>query len=376
MKKLYHIYIKLFTFIFILTGCSGLPVSSDITTVDIKPQLENSVTLYASDIISEMRYIALETTNSSLLSSTGNIIIQQNGYFLMRDRNSLYMFDSNGKYIHQISKQGQGAEEYVNINNFDADNDNIYIYDGPRRRILVYSYDNKYLKTIKQQSNNITNVTHIHKLPEGFLCYQEPAMLYKKYKEAVPDLILFDENGNEKKILHYRTLNIDGSFPFMYGVPIPCFKKHNGRIFIYLPLQDTIFSVNGENLNPEIVINRGEHAVYPESMDSKDKRRIVDEKGVIVNKFTLNDKYLILCCEYRKQNVTFVYDFETKELKNVSKIINDFDNTYDIFTFDLTNNQMLDRKHAFEIIEEDRIPESVKNLKEDDNPVIRISTLK
>jgi hypothetical protein len=286
------------------------------------------------------------------------------------------MFDSNGKYVHQTGRCGQGPGDYVNINNFDADNDNIYIYDGSLRRILVYNYDNKYLKTIKIQSNSVTNVTHIQKLPDGFLCYQETAMLYKKYKEPVPDLILFDENGCEKKILHYRTLNINSSLPFMYGPPSPCFKKHKGKLFVYFPLQDTIFSISNDNLNTEIIINRGKHAVYPENLDSKNKRQIVDEKGLFINRFTLNDRYLILFCRYRDKHVTFMYDFETEKLKNVSKIINDFDNTYDITPIDLNDNLMSDGKQAFEIIEEDKVPESIKNLKEDDNPVIRISHLR
>jgi hypothetical protein len=374
MKKLSHIYIKLFAILFILAGCSETQTSSDILTIDIKPQIDNPVTLNASDIISEMRYIALETTDSSLLSEDGNKIVQQNGYFLMRDRSKLYMFDNNGKYICQTGNQGQGPEDYVNLNNFDADNDNIYLYDGPRRRILVYSYDNKYLKTIKIQSEKAPDVTYIQKLSTGgFLCYQDPMLLYKKYKEPVVDLILLDENGNEKKILHHRTLNIDHFLPFMYA---PCFKKHKDKVFVYLPLQDTIFSVSNESLNVEAVINRGEHAVYPENMDSKEERQIVNEKGLEVTKFTLNDKWLILYCRYRNKYPIFMYNFDTKELKNVSKIINDFDNTFDIFPFDLTDDRMLDRKHAFEIIEENKIPASIKNLKEDDNQIFRISNLK
>jgi hypothetical protein len=378
MKKLNHIYIKLFTFTAILAGCSGSPVSvsTNSITVDIKPQLENPVTLNAVDIISEMRYVALETTDSSLL---GNIefyaIIRQNEHFFIQYDQGLYIFDDKGQYIRQIGRQGQGPEEYVRLFNFDVDNDFIYLYDGARQRMLVYSYDNKYLRTVNVRSDSIS-VTRIKKLPDGFLCYQEPALLYNKYRKPVPDLILFDENGNIKKILHYRTLNIDSLFPYMFGPPSPTFKKHNDKLFIYLPLQDTIFSVSGENLNTEIVINRGEHAVYPESIDNREKQQIADEKGVFVNSFTVNDNCLVLYCEYRKQNITFMYSFKTNELKNVSKIINDFDDTYDISTFDLNGNQMLDRKLAFEIIEEDRIPESLKNLDEEDNPVIRISTLK
>jgi hypothetical protein len=38
MKKLSHIFVKLFIFIVIVTGCSEAPSSSDILTIDIVPQ--------------------------------------------------------------------------------------------------------------------------------------------------------------------------------------------------------------------------------------------------------------------------------------------------------------------------------------------------
>jgi hypothetical protein len=375
MKKLSCICIKLFAFIVVLTGCSDLHKSSDILTVDIKSQIENPVTLKASDIISEMHYIALETTDSSLLSGGRHKIVQQNGYFLMRDRNRLYMFDDAGKYIRQIGNHGQGPDDYVSLFNFDADNDCIYLHDGARKRILVYSYDNKCLKTIKLQSSNAQNVTHIQKLPEGFLCYQDPMPLYKKYKEPVPDLILFDENGNEKKILHSRTLNINSPLPFKYSA---CFKKHKDKIFVYLPLQDTIFSVSNETLNVELIINSGKHAIYPEDMNSREKRRIVNAIGFEIYKFTLNSKWLIICGIYKSNTTTFLYNIETEKLKNVSKTINDVDNTYDIdmSDVDLSGDWIMDEEEAFTIIDEEKIPKSIKHLKEDDNQIIRFSRLK
>jgi hypothetical protein len=375
MKKLNRIYTELFIFIVILTGCSDLSTYSDILTVDVKSQINNPVTLKASDIISEMHYISLETTDSSLLSGVRHTLIQQNGYFLIRDKNKLYMFDNTGKYIRRIGNCGQGSEEYVNLNNFDADNDNIYLYDGQRRRILVYSYDNKYVRTIKIQSTVAPDVMNIQKLPEGFLCYQDPMILYKRYKEPVPDMILFDENGKEKKVLHYRTVNINKTLPFFYGIH---FVKHKDKIFIYPPLQDTIFSVCKDNLNVEFVINSGEHAIYPEKMDSKEERRIVNEKGFAIYHFAVNDKYLILYGMYKENATMFMYDLDTKELKNVSKIINDMDNTYDIDIsgVDLSDNRMSDEKDAVAIIEEGKIPKSINNIKEDDNQIIRISTLK
>jgi hypothetical protein len=376
MKKLSHIYIEIFIFAVILTGCSEAPSSSDILTIDIVPQIDNPVTLKASDIISKMRYIALETTDSSLLDIASATIILQNEYFFIQYAHQsmqwLYMFDNNGKYIRQIGKQGQGPDEYLHFN-FDVVNDTIYLYDGARRRILVYSYDNKCLKNINIRSDSLPIITHVRKCPEGFLCYQDPQMLYKKYGEPVPDLILLDENGEVKKVLHYRTMNINGPFPFGNSVH---FKKHGDKIFVYLPLQDTIFSVSGENLKAEIIIDRGEHAVYPENMADRDKRRIANEKGLEIKEFAINDKWLFLYCRYHGESNLFMYNFDTKELKRVSDIINDMDNTFDIFSVELIGDQMLDGKSAFEIIEKNQIPESIKNLKEDDNPVIRISILK
>ncbi|MDR3245379.1 MAG: 6-bladed beta-propeller [Prevotellaceae bacterium] len=375
-KKLNGIFTVLLFIFVIQSGCSDVR-KSEITTIDIEAQINNPVTLQASDLIAKMRYIVLETTDSSLLSTLGNTIIQKNGYFFIRDRQNLYIFDNKGKYVRQISNIGQGPNEYVRLFSFDVDDNNTYLYDGIQQRILIFDYNNNHLKDIDIRSENLTGISHVLKSSSGFICYRYPMLFPEKYKEPIPDLILVDEAGKEKKILHYRTLNIDMPLPFMY---IPHFKRYKDKIFFYPPLQDTIFSIDmkEEKITPEIVINRGRHAVYPADLDDATERKLAYEKGLFIKTFTINDKWLILHCEYEKNpKVVFMYNFSTKELKRVSKIINDIDNTFDItFPHDFTDNQLLDEKLAFEIIGENKMPELIKNLKEDDNQIIRISDLK
>jgi hypothetical protein len=76
----------------ILTGCSDARKS--YRDIDLEQQF-SAVTLKASDLLANMRYIPLETTDTALIANIKEVI-STNDYFFVRDKH-LYMFDKTGK---------------------------------------------------------------------------------------------------------------------------------------------------------------------------------------------------------------------------------------------------------------------------------------
>jgi hypothetical protein len=332
----------------------------------------SSVTLKASDMLAGMRYIPLETTDTALLAYIREII-STDDYFFVRDKH-LYMFDKQGKFLHKISRQGRGPGEYVQLDDCDVDDKHVYLLDSPRSQILVYSFDNKYLKSIKIPRG----MTSILKSPAGFICYQDP-IIRRKYGEPVPELIFLDETGQQNKVLHYRTVNMESMSPFIYD---PEFRVYGNKIFYYPPLQDTIFSIDENGVMPEFIINRGQYAVNPEDVDGLQKRRDAVARGIVIHGFAFYDRQLFLYCGNKNKPLMIMYNLSTKESKQVEKFDNDLDSIgFGLYSLaEIKDNKIINTISASYFFDNEenksKIPESVKNLKEDDNPILRIMDLK
>jgi hypothetical protein len=330
------------------------------------------VTLKASDLLANIRYIPLETTDTALIAHIKEVI-STNDYFFVRDKH-LYMFDKQGEFLRKISKQGQGPGEYTELDDCDVDDKHVYLFDSPQSQILVYSFDNKYLKSIRIPQG----ITSILKSSSGFICYLDP-LIGRKYGEPVPELIFLDETGQQKKVLHYRTVNMKSMSPFIYA---PKFTVHENKIFFYPPLQDTIFSIDENRVIPEFIINRGQYAVNPEDVDGLTKQKDAVARGIIIYNFTIYDNQLFLYCGNKNKPFMVTYNLSTKELKQVDKFDNDLDNLGFGLNYltDIKDDRVINPISASYFFDKEenksKIPKSINNLKEDDNPILRILDFK
>ena len=148
-------------FVFFVVGCT--PISkqnidnSTLPIIDLTkdyPKMEIDI-----HDIADVEYVALETTDESLL-----------GYDLLYAISDKYIvslgtvvdpvihiFDRKGKYLSKIDRYGKGPEEYVNIYNtsIDFDNEECYIYDWDRQQIQVYTFTGQWVRTIKTKEEFI-----------------------------------------------------------------------------------------------------------------------------------------------------------------------------------------------------------------------------
>lgn len=110
-----------------------------------------SIDLKLSDLIEDYRLVPLETTDESLLGEfRRNIICLSGDYILIADRDNVYKFSREGKFINKILKNGRGPGEtsgsckyFFNKNNnilfFEDDfveNENIRCYDVKSEKFL------------------------------------------------------------------------------------------------------------------------------------------------------------------------------------------------------------------------------------------------
>lgn len=105
--------------------------------------------------IADVSYIALETNDKSLVSNYR--IIMTDSLIITKNKNSdLLFFDRSGKFLHSFNRTGMSGEEYGDdISGYciDTKAQEIFIYDGIRKNIMVYDYKGAFKRTLKMPRN-------------------------------------------------------------------------------------------------------------------------------------------------------------------------------------------------------------------------------
>ena len=101
-----------------------------------------------SEISSRVRYISLETNDSTLIDGVVRII-EKDRYVYVADRSRVYKYSQNGDLIATLSKSGAGPDEYTNISDFEVDAaGNVFVLSRSDRRLYKYGAENNLLDKI------------------------------------------------------------------------------------------------------------------------------------------------------------------------------------------------------------------------------------
>ena len=71
--------------------------------------------------------------------------------FILDDKDKLWVFDTDGKYVGRIGTQGPGPEEYSHASKFyvNESKGHIGILDLTSNRVFRYTLDNKFINQIR-----------------------------------------------------------------------------------------------------------------------------------------------------------------------------------------------------------------------------------
>lgn len=360
-------WIKILILIF-LSGCVQSIKQSNYTVIDLSKSLPMNP-VKASTLINNCRYIPLETTKESVIGIVQTLIPIQEGFLILSSSKMLSFFDNEGHFICHISRKGRGPGEYIDIHSLDVSDlgKNIYLFDGSSRQILIYTFDNKFVRSIRTDNH----VTKILKTSWGYISYKDPLLNFGKETAVLATL---DENGNEINVLQYRKVDIGQFSPWV----VPAILKNiNDKYYYYPPFQDTLYSVQVDKIVPEFVFPKGKYSIDIEEMVTLEKSRSAICNGIVLNDFMMDRHQFIQYCYRQNKPEIYLYNFASGKIIGVSEIINDLDNSYKFSPHQVYMQQWFEINDAHEILEESaKLPSALKNLKPEDNAVIRIATLK
>lgn len=228
--------------------------------------------------LADITYIPIETNDHVLINNGINALSHfSDKYIIIVNYKSYdcYIFDRNGKIINFFNHKGQGPNEYLNIIGITADEvkKEIYIVDHPQKhRILVYSFDGDFIRTLSLPSN--TTIGTIHNFDkETLLCEDNN----HKNGNKKPYFLLSKQNGriiNELNIIFnkerisprfYQKTGEKGVMAVSYGyTPI---IRFNEDFIIGDISQDTIYQYSkNKTLTPILVKTSSIYSQDPQMM--------------------------------------------------------------------------------------------------------------
>lgn len=127
-----------------------VPIDSSFVKKIIVPSPENSIS--SSEVITDVKYIPLETTPEALIGYYNKILVYKNLIYIMDylSAEAVFIYTMEGKFIKKIGNKGGGPEEFYLLYgmSIDRNKDNLVIYDNRKRKMMYYTLTGYFIKSI------------------------------------------------------------------------------------------------------------------------------------------------------------------------------------------------------------------------------------
>jgi hypothetical protein len=353
-------------------SCGGSSRNNNLGNI-LKLDCNTRQDIQLSEYIESIKIVKLETSDEVLLGTfIRNIQVFKDKLFILDFTTaSVFIFTENGKFIHKIYSRGQGPGEYLALYDCYANNKGVYLltYGVKGNAILYYDWDWKYVRTIVLEDCVPTSFVADG---EYFWLYTEPGagdinnqvLVADSTGKIISRFLEHPEKTTEQNWASSNTLlkyHSDIYFSPRYGNTVYKWDKNSGwKEFITVSAGDKTFNGNVNDLktlyNPEFpyVIRRYYHIVG----------------DWFIFDFYAEEDFPLFCFHNVKTKHT-----ETGKIK--VDLIPGFSHFYPVFQSD---NCLISVFLAGDIIH--LCPElcdfdnSLKNLDEEDNPVLIVYKFK
>ena len=403
----------LFLLCIFMFSCSEKKDSGLYPVIDVVNNLGKYQRVYCSDLFSSIELIPTETHEKCLIGNNPRPVINDMVILMSGQESShLYAFNRSGEYINLIAKKGQGPGEYYNLGNvfFNTDRQTIYILDI--EKCLEYDLEGNHIRSFKISESNINTfdvISRIEYVGDSLFVGSTRYNGTNKFKYCI-----FDQNGDIIKtfpnyILFDRPNS--GSSMSVKDFALDPIKVDN-RIYLKDYINDTIYALSDLNIQPAYIFDFGSYslskAYLNDSFMEERFQNVINFMSLLgfpnyfFYKMYVTESFAQPKSEYpQPQAIYGLYDIA--ENKNIlldtdqylqSGIINDINGglpfiplcyagnneVVGLWLPDMMKEKLTDEYFASQTIKDQqghqKLKEILKNMNEDDNPVIVIAKLK
>lgn len=288
--NLLNLFIALF-----FTACAT--VNNDYP--DISNLEDEECRVNSSELFASIKTIALETSDSCLLSNPSLIDFCDDGIFVW-NRKAVYRFDSNGHFINRIGKTGHGYGEYTDVNATNYDRKRKIIYIGTfSNDIYKYDIKGKYLGKFHISAGKDILMTSRWSESLGLYVCET-----RHYRADGLDVNLTTWTTDGKMAASYHVYSDNESVDRNFTRTGSLNDIDDGMLF-RLPFCDTVYKLSKDSLSEFTTIDRGMHSPNRNMVeDNKNESKLEKEFYYISHwNVTTNYIYMTIDCYRGFRNV-------------------------------------------------------------------------
>ena len=365
----------------VLCLCCVLSVSAQKPVVInlAKAISESPKEIMLNELASDIRYVPLETTDDCLMNNEF-YIMQYTGEDIITS--GIFHFDKNGKFLNKIGSKGQGPEEYLQGLFAFGDWKNKLLYVQNWTTLTCYGFDGTFVRSVPTPQ---LNMGAAGLFDENHILYSNDIYYADK---ANPIQLYMVDSQNGKTVSKWRGHLEENK---KYGMIL------TSRDFMYNYDNSLFYKPALENVIFKILSPKKRQLVYKFDCSGKDIDVSADEvdpkkRFQFLSVYWAKETAQYLFVNYGMKNISRlgIYDKEKKTFTNVT-IKDNLAGGYDIhpaWTSDDNHLLMIyyaggllqdkEKRYSTGLLPERKkeLDELLKNIKEDDNPVVILVTLK
>ncbi len=222
-------------------------------SLDFEKAVDDWREVNLSEIADSIEYIKLEGTDKSFIKKIHTFSVTDSFIFIPQYVNVL-QFDRKGNFIRVLGKKGRGPKEYLNVFGTAVNNDlqEVYVNSGGTRKIQVYNFEGKHLRSLKYFTCGDFNMAG----PNTIISYIENDSGQEQYK-----LLLTNEN---RDTINFLTRTDQFKKPkVMYStiwVLNNILYKNNNKVHFDALYNDTIFCIDTpQKIYAKYVLQKGKY---------------------------------------------------------------------------------------------------------------------
>ena len=340
---------------------------------------ESPKEIMLNELASDIRYVPLETTDDCLMNNEF-YIMQYTGEDIITS--GIFHFDKNGKFLNKIGSKGQGPEEYLQGLFAFGDWKNKLLYVQNWTTLTCYGFDGTFVRSVPTPQLNMGAAGLFDK---NHILYSNDIYYADK---ANPIQLYMVDSQNGKTVSKWRGHLEENK---KYGMIL------TSRDFMYNYDNSLFYKPALENVIFKILSPKKRQLVYKFDCSGKDIDVSADEvdpkkRFQFLSVYWAKETAQYLFVNYGMKNISRlgIYDKEKKTFTNVT-IKDNLAGGYDIHpAWTSDDNHLLmvyyaggllqdkEKRYSTGLLPERKkeLDELLKNIKEDDNPVVILVTLK
>lgn len=373
----------IFFFVIFLITCVQ---QKELKIVNLENILENKTNYNLSNIADNILYIPLEIVENSFISSIQELLLIDTNIIIWDLNNTIsrvLLFDIKGHFVKQIGQNGNGPGEYGQISDmcFDQKNEELLIITNNKRNILRYSLHGDF-RGLSIKINDHTNVQYFG---NRYYCHYPSNLLF--FNKDIPyQLSILDDSGKVLNEQYPVNKNANGYLnPF---IEFATFSIANKTLFYHVPKSNILYKITDTIISPKTIYDLGKYS-FPEEykwdFNGTQKSKTLN-LAYIKSILSAKDKILI---QYSKKGEPGLIIHENKNIINTGEkdkygIKDDIDGLGYITNLITQDSILIDYIPVVNIFENDiqnsnyseKIKDIIKHLQPNDNPIIRVISLK